>query len=270
MNSSNNEGYPVCGSQVKRPLRIRVLQYASLVLAVAGLVLLYLFSLNRDVPLVRIGDITPVMNFATVRISGEVTRDAYIFESGGIVFNIKDGSGEIAVMGGRAQADALEAAGKLPRRGDQVEVAGSLSVSADQEVKLRMQSADQLVLNRKRAIPSAVAPPRIRLADVTAVQKGEQITVVGTLKSVDVPGPGSQAPYVLTLEENGAELAVIFWEDVFQGLESAFAKGCGAQGIKLPTPGKRISARGRVDVYKDTVQLKVREAGDLCVVEPAK
>jgi DNA/RNA endonuclease YhcR with UshA esterase domain len=233
-----------------------MLQYASLVLAVAGLILLYLFSVNRDIPVVKVGNITPTMNFAYVRIIGEVTRDAYAFKSGGVVFNVKDGSGEIAVMGARAQADALEAAGKLPRRGDQIEVAGSLSVSADQEPRLRLQSADQLVLNRKRAAANAPAVSYIRLPDVSSVQKGEQIAVTGILKSIDVPGPGSKAPYVLTLEEDGAQLAVIFWESVFQGLDR-----------KLPMPGKRISARGKVDVYKDTIQLKVWEAGDLRVME---
>lgn len=252
---NGSENYPVHGPQVKRPLRVRVLQYASLVLAVAGLILLYLFSVNRDIPLVKVCEITPTMNFATVRVVGEVTRDAYIFKSGGVVFNMKDGSGGIAVMGGRAQSDALAAAGKLPRRGDQVDVTGSLSISADQEAQLRMQSVDRLILNRKRtAVPSAV--PLIRLADVTAGQAGDQIAVVGTLKSIDVPGPGSKAPYLLTLEEDGAKLAVILWEDVFQEM-----------GQKLPMPGKRINARGKIDVYKGTVQLKVQEAGDLRVME---
>jgi len=257
---SGGNGYPVSGSQVKRPLKIRMFQYASLVLAVAGLVLLYLYSVNRDIPVVKAGDITPTMNFATVRMIGVVTRDAYVFKSGGVVFNVNDGSGEIAVMGGRAQADALKADGKLPRRGDRVEVAGSLSVSADQEPKLRLQSSDQLVLNRKRAASSFTkTETRLRLADITADREGRQVTVAGTLKSVDIPGPGSKAPYVLTLEEDGAQLAVIFWEDVFQGLDG-----------KLPVPGKLISVRGRVDGCKDTVQLKVWDAGDLRVMETAQ
>ena len=250
------ENYPVYGSQFKRPLKIRILRYASLVLAFAGLVLLYLYSVNRDIPLVKIGDITPTMNFAYVCMAGEVTRDAYVFESGGIVFDLKDSSGEITVVGGRAQAQALEAAGKLPRRGDRIAVTGILNVSAGQEPKLRMQSAGQFVLNRQRAAVNPAAWPALGLSDVTAAHKGEQITVAGILKTIDVPGPGSRAPYTLTLEENGTELAVVFWEDVLQGLEN-----------KLPVPGKRIGVSGRVDVYKDTLQLKVREAGDLHIAE---
>lgn len=246
------DDYPAYGSQVKRPIRVRVLRIASVILALAGLALLYLYSVNRDISLVRIDSVTPTMNFAYVRISGEVTRDAYIFQSGGVVFNVDDGSGEIAVMGGRAQAEALQEQNRLPRRGDRVEVAGSLSVSADQEVKLRMQSADQLVLQRARAPSAAPGTPPVRLADITAAQKGERVTVSGVLKEINIPGPGSKAPYVLRLEQNGDELEVIFWDKVFQGLER-----------NLPMPGKTIRATGRVDVYKDKIQLKVWEATDL-------
>ncbi len=242
---------PVYGPQVKRPLRVRVLQMASLVLAVAGLILLYLYSINRDIPTVRISEITPTMNFAYVQIAGNVTSDAYIFKSGGVIFNLHDGSGEIAIMGGRTQAEALKNSGKLPRRGDRVEVAGSLSVSADQEVKLRMQSAEQLTLRRKRKA-SASAASRISLSDITPAQKGDTVSVIGTLKEISIPRPGSKAPYALTLEEDGAELAVIFWDEVFQGLEQ-----------KLPTLGKTLSARGRVDLYKEKLQLKVWDVADL-------
>jgi DNA/RNA endonuclease YhcR with UshA esterase domain len=256
MNSpdSGGDGYPVGGPQVKHPFKIMVLRYASLVLAVAGLILLYLFAVTRDIPLVRIGDITPTMNFACVRMTGEVTHDAYVFESGGAVFNLKDGSGEIAVMGGRAQIEALEAAGKLPRRGDRVEAAGILSVSADQEPRLRLQSAGQLILHRKqRDAPDGASC--LRLSDVTAARQGDLVNVTGTLKSIEIPGPGSKAPYLLILAENGSELAVVFRESVLRGLNR-----------NLPVPGKTIYARGRVDIYKNTVQLKVGESGDLRVM----
>jgi len=250
-NESNSQ--PSYGPQVKRPLRVRVLQNLSLLLAFAGLILLYLYSVNRGIPLVRAGELSPTMNFATVRLSGNVTRDAYLFKSGGVVFDVDDGSAVIAVMGGRAQADALKAENRLPRRGDRIEVVGRLSISAEREPTLRLQSVDQLRLSRRPA--AAPAASLVRLADVTAEQEGRQVSVTGLLKETSLPRPGSKAPYILTLEEEGAELAVVFWDRVFQGL-----------GRDIPMPGKLISACGRVDVYKGTVQLKVWEAEDLRVV----
>lgn len=255
---SSAENNPVYGFQVKRPVRIRVLQVASLVLAVAGLILLYLFSVNRDIPRIRIGEITPAMNFAIVRISGEVIRDTHIFQSGGMVFNLRDGSGEIAVMGGRAQAEALTSTRQLPRRGDRVDVAGSLSVGADQQIKLCIHSSRQLFLQRNRAEFSSEETPRVPLADVTINRRGDTVTVIGTLTAIDIPGPGAKTPYILTLEEGGAELKVVFWDDVFQEMRK-----------RLPPPGKTISASGRIEVYQDTVQLKVRAAGDLQPVSVA-
>lgn len=252
--------YPVCGAQVKRPVRIRMLQYASILLASAGLILLYLYSRDRDIPSVRISEITPLMNFACVRIEGEVTGDAYVFQSGGIVFNLRNSSGEIAVMGGRAQAEALASAGKIPRRGDRAEVTGTLSVSAGQEPKLRMQSAARLILNRKRAVPPPSGlSPCIRLKDITAAKKGMPATVSGTVRSIHIPGPGARTPYILVIEEDGAELAVVFWERVVQELRNI-----------LPVPGKRVQVSGQIDVYKDTVQLRMREACDLRTVAETK
>jgi RecJ-like exonuclease len=238
------------GPQVRRPLRVRVLQGMSLLLAFAGLILLYLYSVNRDIPSVRAGELSPTMNFATVRMSGGVTRDAYLFKSGGVVFDVDDGSGIITVMGGRAQAAALKAENCLPRRGDRVEAVGRLSIRAGEETVLRLYSTDQLRLSRRPAVVTAA--PRFRLADITAEQKGERVSVTGALKEISVPRPGSKAPYILTLEEEGAELAVVFWDTVVKELDG-----------NLPMPGKHVSARGQVEVYKETVQLKVREAEDL-------
>ena len=251
------DDYPAYGSQVKRPLRVHALRVAAVVLALAGLGLLYAYSTHRDIPVVRVADIQPTMNFATVRVVGTVSRNAYVFDSGSMVFNINDGSGEIAVMGGRAQAEALENAGRLPRKGDRVDVAGSLSVNADREVRLRLMSTEQLILSRKH-ISEPFGHRVMRLADVTPLQEGEHLTVTGTLKEINVPGPGSKAPYKLTLTQDGSELEVIFWEEVFQGLEN-----------KLPEPGTIICASGEINLYQDRVQLKVWEANDLAeAIEP--
>lgn len=246
------EACPVYGSQGNRPLRVRALQIASVILAVAGLILLCFYSVNRDIPMIKVAEVSPTMNFAHVRISGTVTRDAYVFDSGGLIFNLHDGSGEIAVLGGRAQAETLKKNNRFPRRGDLVEVVGSLSTGADQEVKLRLQSADQLLLDRKRSPSVSYAIEPVRLQEISAAQEGERFSVSGTLKDVEIPGPGSNAPYVLTLEQDGTQLEVIFWGKVFRELEKT-----------LPTPGILLRASGRVDVYKGTVQLKVWDASDL-------
>lgn len=240
--------------QARRSFRLRFLRGISPALMIAGFVFLCLHFLNRDRPDVKTGDITPAMNFTRVRITGEVARNAFILKTGGVVFDVRDESGQIAVTGGRAQARTLEERGNLPRRGDRVEVSGILSVNAGQTPTLRIQSADHLVLNRRK-VSGSNSVPCTALSSVTAAQSGQRLAVTGTLKSVSLPGPGSKAPYVLTLENGGAKLAVVFRDDILRGLEQ-----------KLPIPGELISACGKVGSYKDVLQLEIQDPGDLRVV----
>ena len=54
----------------------RCLKYGAVVLAVAGLILLYLMARHSEVPEIKIAGITPMMNFGLVRIKGLVEKDA--------------------------------------------------------------------------------------------------------------------------------------------------------------------------------------------------
>jgi hypothetical protein len=45
-------------------------RYVALVLGTLGLGFLYLTALHREIPVVKIGGIKPMMNFATVRVAG--------------------------------------------------------------------------------------------------------------------------------------------------------------------------------------------------------
>lgn len=238
---------------------VRILRTVSPVMLVAGLALLIFFFGERDNPCVRIGEITPGMNHATVRILGEVVRNPSFPESGGFVFPVQDGSGEIAVRGGRAQAEALSAAGRIPRRGDWVDVTGSLGTDADRKPALCVLSSRQFSLQRARAELPPAETPCTPPSEVTADRRGEILRVCGTLKTVEIPGPGAKTPCRLTLEEGGAELEVILWDDVFRDLEGRF-----------PVPGKKICADGQVTVFRNRVQLKMMDANGLRTVTAEK
>jgi len=125
-----------------------VLRVAALVLAVAGLVFLYLVACRRELPLVRVGDVTPLMNFAYVRVAGTVERNAYVSRKEGRVdylsFSVDDGSGQLRVRAYGDVARRLAEKGMAPRRGMSVDVAGNLSVSGDGRIGLRLQAMEQL------------------------------------------------------------------------------------------------------------------------------
>ncbi len=139
---------PYCGADSARSPVLRRLRTAALLLAVAGLALLLLMARHKELPLIKAGEITPMMNFASGRLIGTVVKNPYVGRSTNRVeylsFLVDDGSGQLRVVAdGRV---ALQMAEKqlIPGKGDSVEIAGTLNVAADGNVKLRVQSAEQV------------------------------------------------------------------------------------------------------------------------------
>lgn len=190
------------------------------------------------------------MNFESVRVDGEVTRDAHLLDSGGLVFSLDDGTGKIRVYGSRPQAEDLLRERRFPRRGDRVSAIGTLGLSDGRIPLLQLASVDALFLTRKPVAPGSYG--RMTVAEVMPGTKGKLVAVSGVLREITLPAPGSKAPYLLTIEECGAQLDIIFWDEVFCELNGTF-----------PVPGTRLDIRGRVSLYKGQVQLKLMSADDL-------
>ena len=203
---------PYCGASVHKRLSIRIFRYAALLLGTVGLFFLYLMVRNREIPVVKISEITPTMNFAYVRVAGRVISDTRVYREGDRVqslgFVVDDGTGEIAVRAYRAVARELLSSNIFPRMGDRVTVAGSLSVSADDRILLRLQSPRQLHLE-------AVEPPVIQLADLSEDLLGKSVIVEGVVSRIMAPRPGSRAPWVIRLVDRSGTADLTFWEDVY-------------------------------------------------------
>jgi len=145
---------PYCDADSAKTPLMRYLRTAALCLAVVGLGLLYLMSTRREIPLTPIADITPTMNFAYIRIAGTVARAPYVSGKQGALdylsFAVDDGTGELRVAAYREAARALEAQGRVPRRGASVDVAGSLRVPADGRRKLTLQVPGHLKIGKEK------------------------------------------------------------------------------------------------------------------------
>ena len=225
-------------------------RYVALVLGTLGLGFLYLTALHREIPVVKIGEIKPMMNFATVRVSGQVSGDARIFKEGEHVrslrFTVDDGSGEILVQAYKSDAQALVDKIGLPREGDRVEVTGSLSVSADDEVSMRLQVPEQLVLTR--ADTKTVA-----LKDVDGAMIGRSIAVEGSITKVIAPKAGSKAPWTVVVTDASGQQEITFWQDIYDEIRDKI----------LLAPGAPVRARVAVRSYKDKLQLGLNQGLDL-------
>lgn len=245
---------PHCGAGVQKRLSVRFFRYAALLLGTVGLWLLYMMATHREIPLVKVGDIRPTMNFAYVRVAGTVSGEARVFKEGGRVrsmrFLVDDGSGEISVTAYRAQAEAIVEANQVPRRGDRIEVAGSLSVTADDEIVMRLQMPEHLKLSRADV-------PVTPLGDISPAMVGDSLMVEGEIVDVFAPRSGSKAPWRMTLRDASGQKDLTFWEE-------AYAEMADKVLLKAGSP---VRAHVSVRTYKEQLQLSLNSGMDLEFVE---
>jgi len=128
---------------------LSLLRRTSVLLAFAGLVFLYFSARGSTFPVTAIGQITPMMNYAVVRVNGTVERPAYIARENGQVdylsFSLRDNSGRARITAYGTVARTLEKDSLTPVKGDRVDVTGSLRVAVDGRIKIYLRSADRLV-----------------------------------------------------------------------------------------------------------------------------
>lgn len=241
---------PHCGARAETRTSVRAFRYAALGLGTIGLGLLYLMATHREIPTIQIGEIKQTMNFAYVKVSGTVSSDPRVFKEGGkarsLRFMVDDGSGEISVTAFRTQAQALVDENRLPRAGDRVEVAGALSMSADDEVVMRLQVPEHLKVLRAEV-------PVTPLGTITAAQEGSSVMVEGVITKVAVPPAGTKVPWVVALRDDSGEQEITFWQDIYDEFPDK----------SLLTPGNPVRARVSVRTYKDKLQLMLNTADDM-------
>lgn len=139
---------PYCGADSARRPLLRRLRRAALVLAIVGVGGLLATAIRSEPPAIKIGEISPKMNFGYVRVAGRVMSEPRVFREGGEVASISvtlgDGTGQLRLQADGPVALALAKAPGIPGRGTRVEAAGTLSVSSQGPPRLRLQTARQL------------------------------------------------------------------------------------------------------------------------------
>ncbi|MBM4373244.1 MAG: hypothetical protein FJ098_16430 [Deltaproteobacteria bacterium] len=252
-----------CGARVHKRLSIRLARWAAVGVSVAGLAVLWSVARLSEVPVLRVADANETMNFALVRMQGEVVRDPKITfarDQHGeptdrvrmVSFPLADGTGEIQVLAFETIAQHVwdRRAEVLPRQGDRVDLVGSLRVrSEDGEAKLGifLQSLKNLTVER--------APVEtLALEEVDETRVGEVVSVIAAVAEVTRHGKG---PYALTLADGSGTRALTAWESVWNGLPD-----------RERLEGQAVRVRARVTLYRErTLQLALDQPFDLEVVE---
>lgn len=240
---------PYCGSKVEKRMSLVATRWAAVLLATIGLFLLWLMAVKRDVPVVKLGDVQPTMNFAQIRLEGDVKTDARPFRTGmGMSFNFTDGTGSVIVFITKKQMDEMIEKNLTPKAGDHVSFVGSLNVSDDQ-MTMRLLSVKEFVLTR------AVAEST-RLADITKALKGSAITIAGKVTELETPPADSKRPYALHLQDDSGQQIVNFWQAEYDQIDTPDA-----------LPGAYVRLRVSVATYRDKVQLTLGSGLDLEILD---
>jgi DNA/RNA endonuclease YhcR with UshA esterase domain len=240
---------PYCGADVGQRLPVRIFKYGSLVLAIAGVVVLLLVAPRSHVPAVRIGDLVGTMNWAYVHVQGIVTQQPiYDPEAGSLKFWLWDGTGEMMVMAYRSEAETLLAKGLVPAMGDTVVLEGTLR---------SQEEFSYLVLNVPEQME--VRPPepvQVAIDEIDDSFLYQKVTVQGVMRDDRTPYEGLR---LLTLRDATGEIDVAL---------PSVAAALGGEWPELKV-GYSLQVTGAVDRYRGTPQISVGRAGDLVLLEEA-
>lgn len=217
---------PHCGAHNQKRLSIRVARWAAVAISVAGLIILWSVARISQVPPVKVGELTETMNFALVRLQGEVSSPAKVYfakDADGndtdkakmISFTLADESGEITVLAFSAVAQAIWERREelLPRVHDEVDLTGSIRVKREEGVTTLsafLQSYRNLSLHHRPI-------PEIALAEVQGVTDGEIVTFSGIVQSVTPP---TKAPGRIVIADEEEQVTVVAWKSVYHQLRS--------------------------------------------------
>ena len=121
------------GLTEQKKLDVSKLKLVSLIIAVLGVAVVLIAAQSAQAPMAKVSDVygNYLMNYAVVRVEGNVTTVPYVSDSGGklsITFTISDGSGNIDVRVYSPVAERMIREGKIPMPGDRVEAEIQLRV----------------------------------------------------------------------------------------------------------------------------------------------
>ena len=226
---------PYCGARLSGRIPLYVVKITAVLLATAGLAILWFAATRAQVPLVQIGQAGATMNMTYVRVQGHCTRTpSYDADREYLSFWIEDDTGEILVTAYRAETRQIIEAGRAPAPGDLVEVAGTLRVRED-FLSLSINIPEQLVITRPQPVDRAIGT-------IGPEDQHLRVRVRGQVRSAYEPYDGLT---LITVRDGTGAIPIAVSDDLV------------ALSGTSPTlsPGQSVEAVATVSLYRDTPQL---------------
>jgi len=103
------------------------------------------------------------------------------------------------------------------------------------------------------------SPSKTELANINTDMIDSQVDVEASIKSITPPREGSKAPFRIELADTTGSITLVIWPDIYESLKT-----------KSPlSTGDVIHVNGKVTMYRDSLQLQIREAADVKIVTKA-
>jgi DNA/RNA endonuclease YhcR with UshA esterase domain len=235
---------PYCQALVEKRLSVRAFKVIALLTSTVGLVLLLFYAKNVQTPLVNISELGPLSNFAHVRVQGRVDKSFGIHKKWGSLYFIiaqgDEGNEEktIKVSAYSKVAAAIEERNLVPVKGDIVSVEGQVRFSKN-EPSLLINAPEHIYYikraNEEPDIIKSVSPENLAHKHLNTFVK-----CTGSVLSTRSFDSGM----IINLDNGKNGLPV--WID----------KKYLDWNFKL-NPGDLIKVTGKVETFKDELEIKV-------------
>ncbi len=232
---------PYCGTKHGRRFSIRFFRGFALIVGLGGTLLIYLAARGIKAPLIKIADIGPTNSFAYVRVEGE-DISTRIYEDGGVLFRIDDGTGTLMIRAYGDMGKKLLAQDRIPGPGDRVSVEGTL--------QLRENFVQMIVNVPTKVRIERVVPELTAIANLDDDYMDEKVLVEGKIVGERKFPKGSS----FTVSDGTGTIDVTVWDSNL--------KMFGARKDLLEL-GKNVLIQGMLGKYRDKFQVGLAFPGDI-------
>lgn len=229
---------PYCGTKVSKRMSVTLFKYGALGISFLGLILLYLAVRVIEVPIVKVEDITETMNFAYVRVVGNITR-ANVYEGGSLYLTVDDGTGTISVKAYGKVSEELMRMEHPPEIGDRIDVGGTLNITEGKRAML-IQTPDRVHITPGVEWMGKIS--LIKIGAITSSQIGELAKCQGQITDIRIFKQGR----TFTINDGSGSIDVMIWNTEYEQITDKEALQYDAW----------ISVQGVIGSFRNKLQIK--------------
>lgn len=206
--------------------------WGAVLLAIAGLISLWLQARLQPVPTPSIAELRTEGSFGYVRVRGTIIEPPrWNPEGPQLLFRLSDGPTDLSVLAFGPVAAELQRRGRIPRTGDTVTVEGRVREGTD-SVRLELITPDGIAIERPDPLP-------LPIGALATASVGTRVHITGQIRSI-------RRPY--------AGLTLIRLQDETGAIDVAWYETLVAERPELPI-GAGLQITGALGLYRETLQV---------------